>query len=460
MPAKIFDADPVAVLVDRSRDASSGGAFPTVLPDRVFWTTDHWRRLTTKRLAGYHVLAICGNGCRRPTPGELGAIRAFVRRGGTLILGANAGRFERDTGLPISRLAANAVADPFGFAFLSAADSAADVEGIRGYPRSRLVLTAAGRRFGARMGEIAFEQPGPLQVPRGATVLMRVRGGAPVAAVAGYGRGRILVTADTGIWDQEYFPWAATHWLLAAAPKRRRRVERPPAICAVPYRVRTSGAIRMVYPAPQAARAREVLRLAEKVWLEVRRLAGSKTMPHTWHLEVVPGCGSGSMWWKSDPLYTHVGADFSDAATVGTLCNLLSGRSPFGCYGPLATPTRFYLRIHILRKLGFDDLAARQIAACQGGPRADLARVYEWTKETGQRKRLWLEIAEEFGHDAFRRYVASVPRKNEQKHLDRPFYTDLDMFAFHLARAAGRTAYGWLEAQGHTVRRIPLTKPG
>ena len=88
---RILGTTPVAVLVDRSRDAFAGASLVYLRPDDVFRTTDSRVRLTANRLAGYDILAICSNGTMPYSAAEKKAVRTFVRRGGSLLLAAGSG---------------------------------------------------------------------------------------------------------------------------------------------------------------------------------------------------------------------------------------------------------------------------------------------------------------------------------------------------------------------------------
>ena len=145
---RILGAKPVSILVDRSRDTSAGARLVHLKPDDLFRTTDSQVPLTAKRLAGYDVVAVCGNG--RTAYGAAGrrVVRAFVRRGGGLLLAACTGAFEQKTGRKAKDSAVNSLARVFGFEFLSASKLPPDLHGCRGYNRSQLALTGAVRRIG------------------------------------------------------------------------------------------------------------------------------------------------------------------------------------------------------------------------------------------------------------------------------------------------------------------------
>lgn len=461
----IVQATPMAVFADRSRDALSGRALLRLAPARVFQVTDNHRRIRRSRLKDYDVLAICSNSPAGFGRGELDAIRWFVRRGGGVLLAANAGAFERATSRSAPHLAANAVARLFGFEFLSAANLKPDIYGQHGYAREQLVLTPAGRRLGIGLGDIKLGRAGPIAVPKGATVLLRRKGGPPVAATARFGRGRILAYGDLDLWNQEYPSLAVSHWVMAVAPARRKPAESPPAVIDVPYEKIRKGPITLSYTAATRDLARDALNLALRVWAEGRRIFGPNKTLKIWCITLDPGIGFRSEWYRDDmPLTTHVGGDSSPAVLAEMLARLLGDRLVSARLDwemrTFWRPVSFCFQLHVLEKLGLAEHAGQLRRTCAGGPRIDLGRLYSEVEETAQLRRLWVDIVREFGPNAFGRFVAAVPKKDPCKHISPRLYGDLDRLAFFLARAVGTRAYRWLESQGHTLRRIPLRKPG
>jgi len=462
---KIFDTVPIAVLADRSRDPLSSDTLLGLHPKRVFQITDNRRRLTARRLRDYDVVAICGNSRTPHGPAERKALRAFVRRGGGLVLAAHPGRFELASGLPAARIGGNRIAEVFGFAFLSPSALKADPYARQGFARDELVWTRAGERLGLGLGDICLHRPGSIAVPPGATVLLRQRGGPPVAALARFGRGRVLVIADLEPWDKLYGPWAAVHFLGAVAPERKRPAPKPPLALPRPHHDLRRGAIDVSYEGIPRPRAREIVAWAEKVWREVARELPRSRRPKRWRIVVTPGCASKMSWeWDALPMRQHVGAEMSNAALVATLAEALTATFLIEWEGCSSMAYRdgikFYVQQQVLKRLGFEAHAERLRSACAGGAAVDLGRFYVWAARPPLLRRFWLEVAAEFGPRAFRRHLAAYPRKEPQKHLDSNLYTGFDRMAFFLATALGPRVYRWLEAHGHTVRRIPLRKPG
>ncbi|HUW83856.1 MAG TPA: hypothetical protein VMZ31_13795 [Phycisphaerae bacterium] len=463
---RILGTTPVAVLVDRSRDACTGANLVCLRPDDVFRTTDSRVRLTAGRLAGYDILAICGNGTMPYTPAEKKAVQTFVRRGGSLLLAACSGAFEQKTGRPVDALAVNALARLFGFGFLSASDLPADVHGCCGFDRARLALTQAGKTVGLKLGEIGLGRPGPLTVPPGARVLMRAkRSGDPVIATARHGLGRVMACNDLGLWGVESgwrpWTWSAAHWLMPIVPGRRTPARRP-VECVWPASQRSKrGDIVLHYSAATHRHADRVHRLVTQVLAEVFRIRRPAKPPKTWHIHLEPGVGA----WpdrtmpEQEPSW-HVGVDASDASIVASLAGLVAWVFFFPRDLPgLPVPMARGFALHVLRRLGHEKYAQQLEAACAGGKRVDLGRAYSEADIPKQSLRLWTDVAAEFGDDVLRKFARAVPRKDFGESIEHRVYSRFDLWAYYLARAVGERAYDWLESQGHTLRRIPLAPP-
>ncbi len=462
---RILRTTPVAMLVDRSRDAFAGANLVYLRPEDVFRTTDSRVRLTAGRLAGYDILAVCGNGATPYSAAERKAVRTFVRQGGSLLLAACSGVFEQKTHRPVDALAVNGLASLFGFGFLSASDLPADMHGCCGFDRQRLTLTQAGKTVGLTLGETALGRPGPLTVPRGARVLMRAkRSGPPVVATARYGRGRVMACNDLGMWGVEGgwrpWMWSAAHWLMPIVPRRRTTAGRP-IECIWPASQRSKrGSVVLHHSAATRRHTDRVHRLVEDVLAEVFRIRRPAKPPKTWHIHLEPGIGE----WpdrsapEQEPSW-HVGVDGSDASMAASLAGLV-GWIFFPRDVPgLTTPMARALALHVLHRLGYEQYAQQLEAACAGGRRVDLGRAYSEADIPKQSLRLWTDVTAQFGDDALRKYARAVPRKDFGKGIEHRVYSRFDVWAYYLARGVGARAYDWLESQGHTLRRMPLAPP-
>jgi len=462
---RILGTTPVAVLVDRSRDAFAGASLVYLRPDDVFRTTDSRVRLTANRLAGYDILAVCGNGTMPYSAAEQKAVRTFVRRGGSLLLAACSGVFEQKTGRRVDALAVNGLAKLFGFGFLSASDLPADMHGCRGFDRQRLTLTQAGKTVGLTLGETALGRPSPLAVPRGARVLMRAkRSGEPVIATARYGRGRVMACNDLGMWGVEGgwrpWTWSAAHWLMPIVSGRRTPSRRP-VECVWPASQRSKrGNIVLHYSAATHRHADRVHRLVEQVLAEVFRIRRPAKPLKTWHIHLDPGLGE----WpdrsapKQEPSW-HVGVDACDASVAASLAGLAAWTFFSRDLPGLFTPMARGFALHVLRRLGHDQYAQQLEAACAGGRRVDLGRAYSEADIPKHSLRLWTDVAAQFGDGALRKFARALPRKDFGKGIEHRVYSRFDVWAYYLARAVGERAYDWLESQGHTLRRMPLAPP-
>ena len=463
---RILGTTPVAVLVDRSRDAFAGASLVHLRPEDVFRTTDSRVRLTAGRLAGYDILAVCGNGTTPYSAAERKAVRTFVRRGGSLLLAACSGAFEQKTHRSVDALAANGLARLFGFEFLSASDLPADMHGCRGFDRQRLTLTQAGKTMGLTLGETALGRPGPLTVPPGARVLMRARrSGEPVIATARYGRGRVMICNDLGMWGVEGgwrpWTWTAAHWLMPIVPRPRTPTRRP-VECVWPISQRSKrGNIVLHYSTAAHRHMDRIHRLVEQVLAEAFRIRRPAKPPKTWHIHLDPGVGE----WpdrsapEQEPSW-HVGVDACDASIVASLAGLAAWMFLFPRDLPGLPPSMVRgVVLHVLRRLGYEQYARQLEVACVGGRQVDLGRAYSEADIPKQSLRLWTDVTAEFGDDALRKFARAVPRKDFGKGIEHRVYSRFDVWAYYLARAVGARAYDWLESQGHTLRRMPLAPP-
>ena len=470
MIGRILETVPVAVLVDRSRDTNSGRGFVDLLPANVFLTTDNRRRLVASRLAGYDIVAVCGNGMASYSRAECRTVRTFVRRGGNLLLTACTGAFELATGQSAERMAINSLARLFGFEFLSASDLPANIHAVRGYDRKDIVLTAIGKRkVGLTLGETPIGRPAPLSTPPGAQVLMRAkRSRLPIISVSRFGKGKVMACNDFAIWGgygRWLNPWNVAHWLMPIVPRRRTPAWRPTDLIELPLKKEAGGRITVHCTSMTRRHADRIRKLAADVFDQMLPLHRGRKKPKALHVSVDSGSeishqGDG----PRGQMRIRVGADLSDAATVAGLTGVFAW--PFLLHHLhwqlrlFVMPVVHALQWRILRKLGFGDYANELEAACAIGKRVDLGRVYIETTITGPWQRLWKDIEEEFGGRAIEKFARTVPRKGPFQGLAWDVFSGFDVFAWLMAQAFGKRAYDWLESQGHTLRRMPLEKPG
>lgn len=501
MAQSLVHTPPLAVLVDRSRDGLAGAGLLCLSPGRVFQVAETQGRITYSLLRSFDVLAICGHSADPHTPQEARAIVAFVRRGGRLILAANAGRFEQATGRAARHLGCNALARLFGFEVLTVSDLGADLRGHRGYDRASVQLTPAGRRLGCALGQIRLDRAGPITAPPGAQVLLRHRSGRPIAATADVGRGRVLVCGELAPWLDDYNPWVAAHWVAALAGSSRpgtgalQQASRPGTgalstasrpvmgafrtasgsgaralpVTASPGRVLLRRrCITVSFVGRHRRSAKRVLDLAGRVWAEWSRwITPPRDFPG-WRITVEPGAGyqHPPEWWfaTANTLQSRVGAGWEESHLAGSLTENLGDRLVIDRL-PGDTPQFrrgivFAIRLHVLEALGYTDLAASLRAACADATPGDLGRVYRWTPQPATENRFWLEFLQAFGNRGLRKLLTIRGTPDPYKDIQNSVYTDLDRLAYLLGNAIGPGIYPWLREHGHTVRAIPLHKPG
>ncbi len=489
MYEQVVHGRPLSILLDRSRDAFAGRTALWLRPTGRFRVTDSRRTLRRRDLRDYDILLMCGLHTRAYTSSECEAIGGFVRAGGSLVLAAGAGHFEQGSGRSIDALALQAVARMFGFAFLSPSGLPADLEGRRGLAPEQLRLTPEGRRWGVRREDLYLLRPGPIRIPKRAQVLLRGPGRTVVAAWAPYGRGRVLVTGDHELWNARFVHWGAIHWMCAMTPPRIRVRPAPPASRGIDYRKRRSGAVTVYHAPGRGPAAHRVLAAARAVWDEFHALFRVGRKATAWEIAVSGGLHGLTDWHSQDPIRCELGSDFSDAQLYAMLARLLAERFHLtrteASQRTLLRPVQHYAQLHVLERFGFTDEASRRRDACGretrghevGGretsgretsgretsgqiSKTDLGRFYSESPETAAQRRFWDEVVSAFGADVFARFWRAVPVAGAGRHLERGFYTDLDRFAFYLATVVGKRAYDWIEREGHTLRRVPLAKPG
>lgn len=468
---RVFATKPLAILVDRSKDVSEDSGVLNLAPSSIFMTTENRRRLTARVLERYDMLAICANSATGYTKDELAAIRAFVHRGGGLVLAACSGAFEQNTGRSVEKLSANAVGGMFGFTFLSAQALPADENACCGFGRTRLAVTIRGKKLGLSLGDIPLGRPGPLAAPKDARVLLRERSpGQAVAAVARYGHGRVLACNDLAMWHA-WNSWCAAHWILAAAPRRRKTTTEnrssaahPVDIIPVPYGSTQGKDIVVYHTASTRRRVGKVMKLAGRVRQELFAVLKPAKRPRLWRITIEPGCSSWMQWGPDEEVRCHVGCDRSDASLVSALARHVGSRLWASMHGfrleAFFEGTVRYLQIRVLEKMGFSEAGHELRRAPCRRRRVDLGRAYSETIRDNEVTGLWIAIEREFGEKAFARFARVVPKKEKPfEGISREVFTDFDILAYLLARALGERVYSWLQTQGHTLRRIPLEAP-
>ncbi len=473
----IEEMTPMAVMIDRSRTGAEGLGLFKLWPVRVWQLTENYRRLSWQRLQKYDLLLICGNAPGRYSPNELLAIKRFVRSGGTLILAANAGAFELATGLPVSKMTADSIADLFGYTFLSASKLPMDIDACRGYRRQDLVMTAAGRRLGLDLGDMPLRQSSPITTPAEATVLLRRKSGPAIAATSNFGRGRVLVFGDLEVYGERLDTWSTLVWTAAMAPALRRGgrksvskqakmpLKREPYWIGHSLERIKSGAVSVYFDPAYKTRAREVLKLAAQIWFEANSLYKIEKEVPEWHIKLLRGCRFVVSWRHSgENLGCFVGGDVRDDFLAWRLAFFVGRTAVLSRFGyrvdPFWLSLRFYFVHTILKKLGHTELAEKLKEASTGGPDVDLGRVYSEVEESKPMRRLCFEIEAEFGSGFYKKAIAAVPKKKPYKNINQGLYNSFDLLAFILGRAVGPRIYPWLKKRGHTVRRIPLEKAG
>jgi ribosomal protein S18 acetylase RimI-like enzyme len=457
---------PIAVLSDRSRDAV---AWPTVVeiePHHVFRVTDNRRRLTRRRLEAYDVVVVAAHGTAPYSKAEREAVRAFVERGGTLVLAASAGLFEASTGLPVRRLAVDGLAREFGFRFLTAAGYPRRNQNLPHARRRDLEITAAGRRIGLDRDGTRMLYPAPIEAPSGATVLLREKGTrAPVFARARVGRGLVVVYGEPELFCCGWSSFGAALHLAAHAPRRRTAAARPPRLLDVPRETLVDGPVTVIASPFARPAADRVLRLARLVLEELRRELRPPDSPDRLVLHLEPGADHRPVPAGGKEMRVVLGADLDDAGVVTRMLRYLVFRHLMPWWGrhrpfPAMEAVIHLLRVRLLEKLGLDEAAAVWRAYGERDEPGDAGTWYsEGTHTPAPVRRLLLDLDERFGKGTLRRLCRALPGKKPFEAFP-DLTSQLDRLAVFLARDRGEEVYDWLEERGHTVRRLPLEEPG
>ena len=464
---------PIAVLTDRSKDSSGAGLFGELLPHTEFGRTTNTGVVTAGLLESYDVLAICGQSLKRYSRAELAAIEGFVSRGGGLLLAADAGVFEAETGLPAARMAQSTVAEMLGAAFVDA-----DVAGAR--MNDRLCLRFPARRLSGtrhpavqRDGlELAAHGGACLiEPPAGSEVLLRHKeGGQPCAAAFAFGDGRVVMVGARGFaHDRPLTCRTLARWLGAGADRREgtgalpQRVGPGEKVCDDPRcTCRCDPGCEKLVPEMRRELAAAMAAIEERFGdiAEPRRslrLLDTPTPHDPWG-------------WSS-----AIGTQGTDAQRVRRLvCDLVQRDVVHslhrGALPPLFTamPTVLHLADKILRDLGhveeaerIRERADRRLAEAQESARTyDLARSYEATDETCPRGLMLLRELEQAEGDGIYGKLASVmPKKAARPHPKSRYVWAGDRAIYYLSLAAGKDLFPWFARRGVTVHPAPIAKP-
>jgi len=468
--SRVSDPVPVRVLIDQFHDASRHEAAETLRPAGMT-TTVCRRRLTASLLARYHVVIISGYAPKRFTPAELRAIEQFVADGGGLLLTSSAPRFELDVARPLDELPAQAVADLFGYRFLSAAEA-------RGRPRRDRRFRLGFAREDVRVADGAPEGFGPhppqvqawlpVEPPDDATpLLIHRRTHQPLAAMSRHGKGRVCVAGEPFGRVSAFFHLVPLVKWLAGETKPRPGRSIPVVIGPEPKMKRHAG-MRVIYDANAEGHLDELLPVVTRVREEVGRIVGDEAeLPEL--VRVVDGCVQAGGWWNTDTIGVR-GAPWSIAWDATWW--LLMARLGHGQLGdalvsvfPEYTVIRF-LAIEILRRLGFEDQARRlhETALAMYDPEdpeqsgCDLARMY-WATIKWHPKGYWAmeQLRQKHGFGLFERLCEIVPARGASEGL--PAHTwSSDHAIYYLSLAAGEDLFGWFAEIGTTVHPIPIIK--
>ncbi|GEM_PF-5096620 len=470
MAVRFLGLRPMRVLSDRSRDLGNGLGTATLAPASIFRTTDLRKGLSASLLKRYDLLSIVAVGSSVYSPAELAAIEGFVRRGGTLVLASNAGQYGLSVGEPDAKaLAQNAVAGLFGYRFLSSQNLPMDQGGVRGFEREDIEFTEVGRELGLQVGDVPLNRPGALAVPAEAAVLLvGGRDKLPVAAWSRHGKGRALVVHDTAMFSG-WNGFIAGHFIAIVDPPARVELKDcPVALIDHPDVHRTVGKIALTMSRPTQEHAKRVLSMAQRLLPVVTKLLPTHKGVKQWRIWLEPGAAGRSEWGDPDRIKSHIGVDASDAATAAMLVTHLVERllwARFG-YEPRAAVRAMvpFVVDRVLRATGYADQADLLLTAIRTHPtcaqKLDFARVYSEVDTPASFKQFWFDVAEKYGADVLTRAMKLLPEKDAYKHVAFRLWSELDVMAWLLAQVVGKGVYGLLRGWGHTVREMPLKKPG
>ncbi len=463
----------ITVLTDRSKDSSGAGLFGEILPHTEFGRTTNTGPLSPGLLAAYDVLAICGQSLKRYSRAELEAIEGFVSRGGGLLLAADAGVFEAETGLPAARMAQSAVAEMLGAAFVDS-----DVAGARMDHRLCLRLPAQ-RLSGAR--HPALQRDGLelaahggaclIEAPAGSEVLLSLRGGGHACAAAfAFGEGRVvMVGARDFAHDRPLTCRTLARWLGIGADRRK-------SAGAVPQRVGPGDKVSedprctCRYDPGCERLVPKMRRELAAVMAAIEERFGEIPEPRR-SLRLIDTATPYNPWgWSSD-----IGTQGTDGQRVRRLVADVVQRDVVyslhhRALPPLFTamPTVLHLADKVLRDLGHTEEAERireradrWLAEADTHARTyDLACSYEATDETCPRGLMLLrELEQAEGDGIYDKLALVMPKKATGPHPQSSYVWAGDRSIYYLSLAAGKDLFPWFAQRGLTVHPAPIAKP-
>jgi len=469
--------EPVAILVDRSRDVHAARDMIGLEPDDVYHTTDNRVPLRAGRLASYDVLVIAGHARAAYTRREMDAIAEFVQRGGGLLLAASTGVFERFTDRPIGEMAVCAIARRFGIEFLSPSDAAGRPEPnpdlVLGYPPGSVRIHRRLATRGIRAEDVRLDRWSPLRTARPHVALMSHRRTGESAALAmRFGKGRVVAVGDANFLKESpllcrrLIDSLAVHGPRAKGPRR------------LPYEIlpkemkRRQGNLELGYSPATAGRVATVLRIARKVVPHIEALVPAKKK-REWRVELVPSCvpfpGS---WWHRDGAAVCLAADATDANLAHALGALMMRRLAWsGPAGRILEETVLggraiaeYGGLTAMRLAGFEAEAERLGEALDSDSRGRFkgldAGWYYCHGNDAPGFWIWRELERRHGDDILARFFKATPEKPDWPAAPSAVFTPTDVAIHFLSRAAKADLYPWFAEIGATVHPLPRTRFG
>ncbi|MGD9496421.1 MAG: hypothetical protein AB7Y46_08925 [Armatimonadota bacterium] len=463
---------PIRILVDHYHD--SGWHNAGDLAGGPCEVTICRRRLTWGLLKRYHLLIIDASTPAPFAATELKAVERLVAEGGGLLLAASAPTFELMADAPAAQMPANALAQRFGFRFLSPFDCQAAPRYDRnfrlGYPGEHATVRGgAPCDFGPHAPRV--DTWAPLATPASAQVLLEHPDtGEALAALAQHGAGRVAVcgTRLRGLnFLAHLHPLMA--WLAESSTQRPGR-GMPFEVGPLPklHKVRR---LRLIAEEPLEAQIDQIAEVIDRFASFMTDLLGD-----AWEtperIELARTCGQPHPWEDLN----RVGAAVCSWALAYNVAYTLALQGLGGGHHVDLLITIFpeftilrHLAIRFVEHMGFADQARRlrDIAAQmvdEADPDrtgADLARVY-WATDKWHPKGMWLaaELERRYGDDFLGRLMRLIPKKRDEEKLPQNFAWPSDRMAHYLSLAAGEDLSPWLAQIGTTVHPLPLVKQG
>jgi len=470
--SRLSEARPIRVLIDRSWDSGPSDALLGLEPDTAYMTTDNRAPLGRDVLRKYHVLTICGYSPVHRSEDELKAIKDFVEQGGALLLCSHAGLYERDTGLEAPQMPANGIAEVFGFRFLAPQQCAGETEPdrhlTRGYRKDCLEVIAGNLPSGMWPEELTLGHCCAISVPEGSPVLVRHKTtGEPIAAMAPFGRGKVLVVGDITLSSRRRE--ACRSLLLELASDAPCVSEEPvPDEIGPPMKLKKHGELRVEYDLAVEDRVNGALKLWDRVAAAAGEVLGQE-LKRTGSLSFTNSCFAREHRWDRG---RTIGLLYSEAR----LCLMMARAALWQC-PRWRTAYEFlealvnrenaanFASLQILRRCGYDEAADSYASAwlnmydeaCDEDSCFDLARLYYATEEW-HAKGFWAlhKLAEKHGADLMRKLLAIVPEKQQWKNIPVPYAWKSDVAIYYLSRAVGEDLFPWFREIGTTVHPLPI----